>query len=197
MPNDSPTPPLSNPDVAALLQSVASGDPVAAENLFLIVYAGLHRIASGYMQHERPSHTLQATALVHEAFLRLVGPGAKADGYDNLRHFVAAAAIAMRRILVNHAHARAAEKRGGNAVRIALDDVAAEFNDRAVSLAALDEALTELARRDPRQARLVELRFFGGMSVEDCAQTLGISERSVHYEWAHARAWRKGRLDGA
>lgn len=177
------------------MNRAADGSKSAANHLLPLVYDELRELARRNLANEPAGLTLQATALVHEAYMRLgADPAAR---WDSRRHYFAAAAIAMRRILVNHAHARAADKRGGNAVRITLDDVAAEFNDRALSLAALDEALTELARRDPRQARLVELRFFGGMSVEDCAQTLGISVRSVHYEWAHARAWLKGQLEGA
>jgi len=184
------------PDVLGMLNAVAGGDSVAAENLFPIVYAELHRIASAYMRRERPDHTLQATALVHEAFVRLVGTGSEAARFESLRHFVATAAVAMRRILVNHAKARAAEKRGGGEPVLALDEVAVAFNNRSISLIALDESLERLAELDTRQARLVELRFFGGMSVEDCATTLGISVRTVHYEWAHARAWLRGQLEG-
>ncbi|HWL92218.1 MAG TPA: sigma-70 family RNA polymerase sigma factor [Phycisphaerae bacterium] len=184
-------------DVAGLLSAVAGGDSVAAESLFPIVYGELHRIASSYMRRERPDHTLQATALVHEAFVRLVGTGTDATRFENLRHFIATAAVAMRRILVNHAKARDAEKRGGGETVLVLDEVTAEFNDRSISLLALDESLVRLAELDARQARLVELRFFGGMSVEDCATTLGVSARTVHYEWAHARAWLRAQLEGA
>ena len=182
-------------DVLGLLEAAARGDAVAAENLFPIVYGELHRIASAYMRKERPDHTLQATALVHEAFVRLVGTGSDSARFESLRHFVATAAVAMRRILVNHAKARTAVKRGGGEPVFALDEVAAEFNDRSISLLALDESLERLAEMDARQARLVELRFFGGMSFEDCASTLGISVRTVHYEWAHARAWLRGQLE--
>jgi len=182
-------------DMQSLLDAAAAGDAVAAERLFPIVYDELHRIAAAYMRRERPDHTLQATALVHEAFVRLVGPEPAANRYENMRHFVAAAAVAMRRILVNHAKARDADKRGGGAQSVCLDSVSAEFNDRSINLLALDESLRRLAELDPRQARLVELRFFGGMSMEDCAETLGISVRTVQYEWAHARAWLRGQLE--
>jgi len=184
-------------DVTQLLSAVAGGDAVAAERLFPIVYDELHRIASIYMRRERPDHTLQATALVHEAFVRLVVTGSEASRFENLRHFVATAAVAMRRILVNHAKARAAEKRGGGEPVLGLDQVAAAFNGRSINLVALDESLARLAELDARQARLVELRFFGGMTVEDCAATLGISARTAQYEWAHARAWLRGQLEGA
>lgn len=189
-----PTDPTA-PDVAGLLSAIARGDSAAAESLFPIVYGELHGIASAYMRRERPDHTLQATALVHEAFVRLVDSGLDNAQFENLRHFVATAAVAMRRILVNHAKARDAEKRGGGQPVLVLDEVAAEFNDRSISLLALDESLERLSALDARQARLVELRFFGGMSVEDCATTLGISARTVHYEWAHARAWLRGQLE--
>lgn len=187
---------LPEPDVPALLSAMARGDGAAAERLFPIVYDELHRIASAYMRRERPDHTLQATALVHEAFLRLSGPPEDDAQFDSRRHFVATAAVAMRRILVNHAKARAAEKRGGGQAVLALDEIAAEFSRRSIDLIALEEALERLAALDARQARLVELRFFGGMTFEDCAQTLGVSLRMVHYEWTHARAWLRDQIEG-
>jgi len=181
--------------MSTLLRGVADGDAVAGERLFPLIYSELHRIASAYMAGERPEHTLQPTALVHEAYLRLVGDGREGAQYQDRRHFVAAAAIAMRRILINHAKAKATEKRGGDRATVALDEAAAVFNDRSIDLLALDEALEQLAKLDPTQARLVELRFFGGMSVPDCAQELGVSERTVHYEWSHARAWLRAQLE--
>jgi len=190
MASDSP-----EPDVPALLTAMAQGDGAAAERLFPLVYEELHRIASAYMRGERPGHTLQATALVHEAFLRLAGSPQEAAPFDSRRHFVATAAVAMRRILVNHAKAKAAEKRGGGQAVFALDDIAAEFSRRSIDLITLEEALERLAALDARQARLVELRFFGGMTFEDCAKTLGLSVRMVHYEWAHARAWLRDQIE--
>jgi RNA polymerase sigma-70 factor, ECF subfamily len=187
---------LPEPDVPALLIAMTQGDSAAAERLFPVVYEELHRIASAYMRRERPDHTLQATALVHEAFLRLAGPPQDAAHYESRRHFVATAAVAMRRILVNHAKAQAAEKRGGGQAVLALDDIAAEFSRRSIDLVALEEALERLAALDARQARLVELRFFGGMTFEDCARTLGLSVRMVHYEWTHARAWLRDQMEG-
>ncbi len=184
-----------SPDVPALLSAMAQGDGAAAERLFPVVYEELHRIASAYMRGERPDHTLQATALVHEAFLRLAGSPQDAAQYESRRHFVATAAVAMRRILVNHAKAKAAEKRGGAQAVLALDDIAAEFSRRSIDLIALEEALERLAALDARQARLVELRFFGGMTFEDCATTLGLSVRMVHYEWTHARAWLRDQIE--
>lgn len=179
--------------VAALLDAVAQGDPAAAAPLFALVYDELCRIASAYLRREQPDHALQSTDLVHEAFLRLIGPAAE-QAYANERHFVATAAVAMRRILVNHARAKKAAKRGGGATTVELHDAAAAFEDRAIDLLALDDALEELAALDPVQARLVELRFFGGMGFDECATALGISERAVYYEWAHARAWLRNRL---
>jgi RNA polymerase sigma factor (TIGR02999 family) len=184
------------PEVTALLGAMALGDGAAAERLFPIVYDELHRIASAYMRRERPEHTLQATALVHEAFLRLAGSPKDSGQYESRRHFVATAAVAMRRILVNHAKAKAAEKRGGGQLMLGIDDIAAEFSRRSIDLMALEEALDRLAALDARQARLVELRFFGGMTFEDCAQTLGISVRTVHSEWTHARAWLRDQIEG-
>ena len=183
--------------VTALLRGMADGDAAAGERLFPLVYNELHRIASAYMRQERPEHTLQPTALVHEAYLRLVGEGSDAARYENRRHFVAAAAVAMRRILVNHAKAKATQKRGGGREPAELDDAAAAFGERSIDLIALDDALDRLARLDPTQARLVELRFFGGMSVAECARELNVSERTVHYEWAHARAWLRGQLEAS
>jgi RNA polymerase sigma factor (TIGR02999 family) len=181
-----------HPDVPALLAAIAEGDGTAAERLFPLVYDELHRIASAYMRRERPDHTLQATALVHEAFVRLAG----GTSFESHRHFVAAAAIAMRRILINHAKAKATDKRGGGEHVLALDEITAEFSRRSVDLIALEEALQRLAVLDARQARLVELRFFGGMTFEECARTLDMSVRMVHYEWAHARAWLRAQIEG-
>jgi len=185
----------SEHDVAALLRAVGNGDAAAGERLFPVVYNELHRIASAYMRQERPEHTLQATALVHEAYLRLVGDGRDEACYRSRRHFVAAAAVAMRRILVNHAKAKGSQKRGGDRTTLQLDEATAAFNDRSIDLLALDEAMDRLAELDPMQARLVELRFFGGMTVQECAEHLNVSQRTVHYEWAHARAWLRGQLE--
>jgi RNA polymerase sigma factor (TIGR02999 family) len=189
------TPESTSPDAGTLLTALANGDSAAGEQLFPLVYNELHRIASAYMRHERPEHTLQPTALVHEAYLRLIGSGGTDESqYRSSRQFVAAAAVAMRRILVNHAKARAADKRGGARTAGQLDEAAAIFNDRSIDLVALDEAMQQLAGIDPVQAQIVELRFFGGMSVPECAEHLNVSERTIHYEWAHARAWLRGKL---
>jgi len=182
-------------DVTVLLAASEKGDSAAAARLFSVVYDELHRLASGYMRQERADHTLQPTALVHEAFLRLVGAGSGPGHFENRDHFIATAAVAMRRILVNHAKARDAQKRGGGRPMLALDSAVAAFDDSAIDLLALDAALDRLAEHDASQARLVELRFFGGMTVEQCASVLGVSARTVHYEWAHARAWLRSQLE--
>jgi RNA polymerase sigma factor (TIGR02999 family) len=172
-----------------MLANVAAGDPDAAASLFALVYDELRRLAASALRRERPDHTLQATALVHEAYLRLADePDAR---WENRAHFLAVAAQAMRRILVDHARGRNAQKRGGGDVRRSLDGlegiVAAEGPE--VDLLALDEALGRLAVFDPRQARVVELRFFGGLTVEETAAVTGLSDRTVKREWQMARAW--------
>ncbi len=192
-------------EIKRLLNAVSNGDSRASDTLFPIVYNELHRLAAGYMRRERPNHTLQPTALIHEAFLRLTDPahddpeGASAETptteFRDLGHFVATAAVVMRRILVNHARAKGAIKRGGNYVRVPLDDAADAFNRSAIDLIELDQAMEKLAKLDETQHRLVELRFFGGMTTKQCAQLLGISERAAYYEWAHARAWLKDQIE--
>jgi RNA polymerase sigma factor (TIGR02999 family) len=189
------TPDPPNADVTSLLSALGRGDSEAAERLFPVIYDELHRIASSFMQQERRDHTLQPTALVHEAYLRLMGTNAAAS-YEHRAHFLATAAVAMRRILINHAKARKAQKRGAGQPSVALDDAVAAFEERAVDLLALDDALQRLAVLDATQGKIVELRFFGGMSVEECAKILGMSARTLHYEWAHARAWLRNELLG-
>lgn len=193
-------------EINQLLQDAASGDSVASESLFPIVYDELHRLASSYMQRERKNHTLQPTALIHEAYLRLTKPATysaepetKAEigpgQYRDFDHFMATAAVVMRRILVNHANAKKAKKRGEGKVNLPLGDVATAFEDSAIDLIALDEALKVLATVDETQHKLVELRFFGGLTNKQCAKILGVSERNVYYEWAHARAWLKNQIE--
>ena len=187
-----------------LLKAVSKGDSEASEKLFPIVYSELHQLASGYMSRERANHTLQPTALIHEAFIRLTQSeknrepdSGETASYHDVGHFVATAAVVMRRILVNHAKAKQTLKRGGDYKRVALDDVADAFNESAIDLIALDEALERLAELDETQHRLVELRFFGGMTTQQCAKLLGISERSAYYEWAHAKAWLKDQIENS
>ena len=169
-----------------LLQAWSEGDVAARDRLLPMIYDDLRRQAAAYLRHERADHTLRPTALVHEAYLRLADQ--RHVVWQNRAHFLGVAAQAMRRILVDHARGRKAAKRAGDWVRVTLED------DRAppkadVALAALDDALTELASFDPQQARVVELRFFGGLSVDEIAQLLTISPSTVKREWSTAKAW--------
>ena len=161
--------------------------PAELDAQFHELYAELRLLADRYLRHERPDHTLQPTALVHEAYMRL----ANQHGIDwqNRAQFIGVAATMMRRILVNYALARSAEKRGGGVTQVTLDDSISWDGERDVDLVALDEALTALARLDPRQARIVELRFFGGLSIEETAEAIGASPATVKREWSMAKAW--------
>lgn len=175
-------------EITRLLQVWSEGDERAFEQLIPLVYSELHRMAVRYLTGERDNVSLQATALVNEVCLRLLGwDGAR---WQNRGHFMGVSAEMMRRVLVDIARRRRAERRGGSgAVRVPLDsiDVAADAPDN--DLVALDEALDRLALEDPRKARVVELRFFGGLSMEEAAQALGVSLRTAHSDWAFARAW--------
>lgn len=172
--------------VTQLLLRAEAGDRDATDRLFPLVYDELRRLAGGMMRHERGSHTLQATALVHEAYFRLVGdPHA---GWESRAHFFGAAATAIRRILVDHARSKNRDKRGGGWDRVPLPDGAADQTPT-LDLLALDEALEKLAHADPRMARLVELRFFVGLTVAEAAASLGISEATAVREWQLARVW--------
>lgn len=159
-----------------------------------LLYEELRRIAAGYLRGENVGHTLQPTALVHEAFLRL---SSQQVAWQDRTHFLAIAATTMRRILVDHARRRSAVKRDGG-ILVTLDDSAEDINrgNKAMNLLALDDALLRLAELDPRTARVVELRFFGGLSVEECASSLGISPASVKRDWSFARAWLGRELSG-
>lgn len=150
------------------------------------VYAELKRVAAAYLRRERPGQTLQPTALVNEAYVRLAGQHPR---FQNRAHFCAIAANAMRQILVERARARNAQKRGGGAARVTLDEGLAPAPGPAIDLSALDEALTRLAALDAQQARIVELRFFGGLSVDETADVLGVSPATVKRHWSVARAW--------
>jgi RNA polymerase sigma factor (TIGR02999 family) len=162
-----------------------------------LVYDELRRLAASYIRRERPGQTLQATALVHEAYVRLIGE--KAHNWQNRTHFLAIAALSMRQILVQRARARKAAKRGGDPARITLDErmlpAAARSPDGEVDVVALDAALERLATLDVRQAKVVELRYFGGLSVEETAEALAISPATVKRDWTLARAWLKRELD--
>jgi RNA polymerase sigma factor (TIGR02999 family) len=175
-------------DVTRLLEAAATGDPRAAAELLPLVYDELRRLAAARMAAEAPGHTLDATALVHEAYLRLVG-GANRTHWDHRRQFLAAAAEAMRRILVDHARARRAAKRGGTLARVELNDLPQPGGEDATDWVAVDDALTRLAAEDQGAADLVRLKLFAGASVEEAADLLGVSRASAYRDWAYARAW--------
>jgi len=168
------------------------GDEQALDQLTPLVYDELRKMARTYLRRERSDHTLQATALVHEAYLRLIDQ--HSVSWQNRAHFFGIASQMMRRILVNHALARAAEKRGGGAEKLSLDETVSFPNQREIDLIALDEALKELERLDPQQTRVVELRFFGGLSIEETAEALRISPATVKREWSTARLWLRRQL---
>jgi RNA polymerase sigma factor (TIGR02999 family) len=178
--------------VTQLLEKFEPGDRHAGEQLFADVYAELRKLAAQYLRRERKSHTLQPTALVHEAYLKLVGQ-TRVD-WRGRAHFLAFAAQAMRQILVDHARRHRAAKRGGNRHRIALDDNLVIESDRSADVLAIEDALTKLAKLDPRQAQMVELRFFGGLSIAEVAKVMGTSKRSVEREWTMVRAWLRREL---
>ena len=162
--------------------------------LLPVVYQELRRLAAGYIRHEKPGQTLQPTALVHEAYLRLLKD--RPGRWQNRAHFCAIAAHSMRQILIERARARGASKRGGARHRITLDEGLLAGEDRSVDLLALDEALERLAALDPEQARLVELRFFGGLTVEETAEAMNISPATVKRHWTIAKAWLTRELEG-
>ena len=183
-------------EVTRILSAVEQGDPHAAEQLLPLVYDELRKLAAARMGHEAPDHTLQPTALVHEAYLRLVGKDA-ARHWNGRGHFIAAAAEAMRRILIDAARHRRAGKHGGRHQRVDLLDAELAVDSGGDDLFAVDDALTRLAVRDPQIARLVELRFFAGLTVEEAAAGLGIPARTAYRHWAYARAWLRRELDRA
>lgn len=185
-----PGPPGARP-ITQLIRRAGGGDADATQRLLPVVYAELRRLAQSYLAGERPDHTLTATALVHEAYLKLAD-GSALPGERGA--FFAVAAKAMRHILVDHARARKAQKRGGGGTRIPLDDAVAWFEERSIDLADLDSAMIRLAEYDPRKARLVELRFFAGMSVEQAARAMDIPLRTAERDWTHARAWLRNAL---
>jgi len=174
-------------EITQLLVKARNGDHEAESALVPLVYDELRRLARRYMRHERPDHTLQATALVHEAYLKLIEQ--REITWQNRAHFFGVAAQLMRRILVDHARARLAEKRGGSQQKIALDVALAFSPVQSEQFLALDEALDRLSQLDPRQGRIVELKFFGGLSDEEVAEMLAISTRTVKRDWSVARAW--------
>jgi RNA polymerase sigma factor (TIGR02999 family) len=181
-------------DVTRILSAIEHGDSGAAEQLLPLVYEELRKLAAQKLAQEKPGQTLQATALVHEAYLRLVEAD-KAQHWDSRGHFFAAAAEAMRRILVEIARRRHALKRGGDFERIAISEVAESSQAGPVDLVALDEALKKLETLHPQKAQVVKLRFFAGCSLEETAQALGISRATAQRHWAYARAWLFGQLN--
>jgi RNA polymerase sigma factor (TIGR02999 family) len=180
-------------EVTRILSDLQQGDPRAAAELLPLVYEELRKLASRRMAAERPDHTLQPTALVHEAYLRLVD-GGPALHWNSRGHFFAAAAEAMRRILVERARQKGSLKRGGNVQRLDLDRVAVCHSERPDELIALDEALAELERHDRQAAELVKLRYFAGLTHQDAADALGIGRRAADRIWALAKAWLFGRI---
>ncbi len=180
--NDSPP-----RDVTAILLSWSEGDPDAPARLMPFVYDELRRLARGYLQRERADHTLQPTALVNEAYLRIVDQ--TRVSWQNRAQFFGLAAQLMRHILVDHARARAAQKRGGAERKLSLDEAWMAPEERAMELVRLDEALRDLAEMDERKSRVVEMRFFGGLTTEETAAALGVSEKTVMRDWRIAKLW--------
>jgi RNA polymerase sigma factor (TIGR02999 family) len=173
--------------VTRLLRDWSNGDQSALEQLTPLVYSELRRLAARYLRKERSDHTLQSTALVHEAFIRLVDQ--RDVKWQNRAHFFGVAAQMIRRILVDHARGRQASKRGSGAPRLSLDEALATPERKDLDLIALDDALNSLGKIDPQQARIVELRFFTGLTVEETAEVLGISPATVKRDWVTAKAW--------
>jgi RNA polymerase sigma-70 factor (ECF subfamily) len=173
-------------NVTELLKAMRAGDRGAADNLLPLVYNELHRLAQAYMRRERPDHTLQATALINEAYLRLIG---EEIDWNSRSQFIGFAAHVMRQVLVDYARSHSAQRRAGGLHRVEMDDNLAVSPDRIDEVVAIDEALQRLAAENPRQARVVELRYFGGLSVEQIAGILNVAPRSVKRDWALARIW--------
>ncbi len=179
-------------EITQLLGELNAGNAEAVTRLTELVYDELHRIASRAMNGERRDHTLQATVLVHEAYIQLVNR--EDQSWQNRAHFFAVAAQLMRRILIDHARARQAAKRGGRQVKVQLDDIAVFSDDHCDELIIIDEALVRLWERDERLCRVVELKFFGGLTEEEIAEVLSISPRTVKRDWKVAKAWLHGEL---
>ena len=179
---------MTSPEVVTqLLVDWNNGDKAALDQLMPLVYAELHRLAASYLSRERSDHTLQPTALVNEAYLRLIKQNSVA--WENRAQFFGIAAQMMRRVLVNHARDRHADKRGGHALRVSLDDAISFFEERDVNLVALDDALNGLAELDRQQSSIVELRFFGGLTIEEIAGQLNVSPATVKRDWSTAKLW--------
>ena len=187
--------PDHSPGVTALLQAWGGGDAAALDELIPLVHDELRRMARRCLRGERPGHSLQATALVHEAFMRIVG--AQHVGWQNRVHFLAMSARLMRRVLVDAARSRRADKRGGDAIRVTFDEALFGDRGRGDDVVKLDDALAVLAGLDERKSRVVELRFFGGLSIQETATALRVSEKTVMRDWEFAKAWLQRELDGA
>ena len=177
---------MADESITRLLLDASAGKQGAVDALFPIVYSEMRRLSASYLRRERPGHTLQSTALVHEAYLRLID---QKVSWQSRAHFMGIAAQIMRRILLDHAKTKAAAKRGGGEIALELDESSIGGKARDVNLIALDDALRELEKIDPVRSRIVEMRFFGGLSNEESAEVLGISTASVQRQWAGARAW--------
>jgi len=188
---------MDNPDpnVTQLLRAISSGDRRDLDTLMQAIYDDLRRLAMSHMQAERHDHTLQPTALVHEVYMKLIDQ--RSTDWKDRIHFFAVASRIIRRILVDHARERKAAKRGGGAERVPLDSVEVATGIPGVDVDDLDEAMRELAEINPRQAQVVEMRFFGGLTIEEIAELLSVGKRSVDRDWQGARAWLHFRLSGA
>lgn len=182
-------------EITQILNAVAQGDRQAAEQLLPLVYEELRRLAAQKMAHEKPGQTLQPTALVHEAYLRLVGTGQESPWHSR-GHFFAAAAEAMRRILIENARRKRSRKHGGGLKRLDAEEVTLEMPQPAEDLLALDEALNKLAAKDPRKVELVKLRYFAGLTIEETADVLGISTATAKRWWTYTRAWLYREISG-
>lgn len=179
-------------EVTRLLKAWGQGDEEAQEKLIEATIDELRRRAGAYLRRERQGHTLQPTALVNEVYLRLVDQASA--NFNDRTHFFAVAAQLMRRILVDHARTHRAEKRGGQVQKVEIDEARDQGEERAIDLIQLDDALHDLAKLDPRQSRIVELRYFAGLTVEECAEVLGVGHATVSRDWRNARAWLQAEL---
>lgn len=184
----------SQPEITQLLVAWSDGDQLALEQLIPLVQAELHRIAKRYLAQENPGHLLQATALINEAYLRLIDW--KSAQWQNRAHFFGVAAQLMRRVLVDEYRQQHSQKRGGDALRVSLVEAEAKADERSADLVALDDALKALAQLDERKSRIIELRYFGGLTVEETAEVLQVSARTIKREWSLAQAWLFRELSG-
>lgn len=178
---------MDQTDVTQLLHAVRDGDPNALDRVMSLVYDEMRKIAAWHLKRERPDHTLQPTELVHETYMRLVQRESR--NWENRAHFLGVATQAIRRVLVEHARARQREKRGGGAVRVTLSEGLPSERTLDIDVLMLDEVLTRLGEEEPIEQKIVELRFFGGLTEEETARLLGVSKRSVARHWAFAKAW--------